>query len=59
MENGVLRVYQIKGNAMTSLVVNPSTGCPNDKNGAVWFSGNWNGAKTIEQILKGGNLVAH
>jgi hypothetical protein len=108
------RVYQIKGNAMTSLSVNPQT-CSNatptslctavfngkanikditdplnvisidgngtlqvnmtdrgepgkadtigitlwDKNGGLWFSSNWNGVKTVEQTLGGGNLVVH
>ncbi|MCA1592087.1 MAG: MBG domain-containing protein, partial [Acidobacteria bacterium] len=28
-----------------------------NKNGGVWFSSNWNGTKTLEQVLKGGNLV--
>jgi VCBS repeat-containing protein len=114
-ENGVLRVYQIKGNVMTSLSVNPSTGCATatatkpctavftgkaniqditnplapvsvdgngslkvtmtdrgepgttdaigitllNKDGGVWFSSSWDGVKTIEQVLKGGNLVVH
>jgi len=108
------RVYQIKGNAMTSLAVQP-TPCteatatapctatfngkaniqditdPNNpvsvdgnatlqvtmtdkgepgssdsigitvwnKNGGLWFASKWDGAKTIEQILGGGNLVVH
>jgi MBG domain/MBG domain (YGX type) len=102
------RVYQIKGNSMTSLSnqVNSSTGqggtstfngkasiqditipaAPisvdgnaslqvtmtdngepgsNDtigitvwnKNGGLWFSSNWSGTKTLEQLLGGGNLV--
>jgi hypothetical protein len=25
--------------------------------GALWFSSNWNGTKTAEQIIGGGNLV--
>jgi MBG domain (YGX type) len=99
------RVYQIKGNSMTSLTTQPATsttgtatfngkaniqditdplhpisidgnatlqvtitdnGEPgsNDtiavtlwnKNGGVWFTSNWNGTKTIEQKLGGGNL---
>jgi hypothetical protein len=28
-----------------------------NKNGGLWFSNNWNGQKTIEQVLVGGNLV--
>ena len=108
------RVYQIKGNSMTSLSVNPST-CPKatqsapctavfngkgnirditdplnpisvdgngtlqvtmtdkgepgssdsisvtlwNKTGGLWFSSNWTGTKTIEQLLGGGNLVVH
>jgi len=108
------RVYQIKGNSMTSLAVQP-TPCPNatstspctatfngkgsiqditdplnvipvdgnatlqvtmtdngepgsgdaigitvwNKNGGLWFSSNWNGTKTVEQLLGGGNLVIH
>jgi len=30
-----------------------------DKNSALWLSSNWNGTKTLEQQLGGGNLVAH
>jgi hypothetical protein len=30
-----------------------------DKSGGTWFSSNWNGVKTIEQTLDGGNLVVH
>jgi hypothetical protein len=99
------RVYQIKGNSMTSLAVQPSAaggtatfngkaniqdvtdplnplsidgnaslqvtmtdnGEPGsadtigitlwDKNGGLWFSSSWNGTKTVEQLLGGGNLV--
>ncbi len=104
------KVYQIKGNAMTSLATTvkatptalaPSTATFNGKaniqditnplapislggnctlqvtmsdagepgksdsiaitvwngSGALWFSSNWNGTKTAEQILGGGNLV--
>jgi hypothetical protein len=28
-----------------------------NKNGGMWFSSNWNGGSTIEQLLGGGNLV--
>ena len=28
-----------------------------DKNGGVWFSSNWNGKSTVEQLLGGGNLA--
>jgi hypothetical protein len=28
-----------------------------NKNGGMWFSSNWNGVKTIEQLLGGGNIV--
>jgi len=28
-----------------------------DKNGGLWFSSKWDGAKTVEQVLAGGNLV--
>jgi hypothetical protein len=110
-ENGIVRTYQIKGNAMTSLSVDPSVtathpyptatfngkanitditnplatssvdggatlqvtmtdaGEPGssdkigivvyNKAGGVWFSSNWNGTKTIEQLLGGGNLLVH
>ena len=104
-ENGVLRMYQVKGNSMTSLAVNPATatatfigkaniqdvtnplapvgvdgnatlqvtmtdkGEPGksdtigitvwNKSGGLWFSSNWNGTKTVEQVLGGGNLVVH
>jgi hypothetical protein len=114
--DGVLHLYQVKGNAMTSLstkmttnsngkesVGNPSTatytgkcnisdvtdpfnpisvegactmqccmtdcGEPGnydsihfvvwDHGGAMVFSSNWTGTKTIEQVLTGGNLVVH
>jgi hypothetical protein len=30
-----------------------------NKSGGLWFSSNWNGTKTIEQWLGGGNLVVH
>ena len=97
------RVYQIKGNSMTSLAVtgakatfngkaniqditNPAApvsidgnatlqvtltdnGEPGandslgitlwDKNGGLWFSSRWDGTKTIEQTLGGGNVVVH
>jgi hypothetical protein len=29
------------------------------KNNALWFSSNWAGAQTLEQLLAGGNLVVH
>jgi len=29
------------------------------KNGGTWFSSNWNGTKTVEQTLGGGNLSVH
>jgi uncharacterized repeat protein (TIGR02543 family) len=29
------------------------------KNGGMWFSSNWDGTRTIEQILGGGNLAVH
>ncbi|MGH7863346.1 MAG: hypothetical protein ACREQB_00025, partial [Candidatus Binataceae bacterium] len=102
-----LHVYQVKGNAMTSLAVqptvaggastfngkaniqditNPLSVCPVDgnaalqvtttdmgepgkndmigitvwnKNGGLWFASEWNGVKTIEKLLGGGNLVVH
>ncbi|MEK6320345.1 MAG: HYR domain-containing protein [Acidobacteriota bacterium] len=99
------RVYQIKGNAMTSLSTNVATGKATfngkaniqditdplnvigidgnatlqvvmtdkgepgnldtigitvwNKQGGLWFSSNWNGTTTIEQLLGGGNLVVH
>jgi hypothetical protein len=109
-EIGVLRTYQIKGNAMTSLAVQPPL-CANapcnatfngqasiqditnplspisvdgnatlqvtmtdngepgsadtigvtvwNKSGGLWSSSRWNGTKTTEQGLGGGNLVVH
>jgi len=30
-----------------------------NKSGGLWFSSNWNGKKTVEQYLDGGNLVVH
>ena len=99
------RIYQIKGNAMTSLAVqanaNPRTATFNgkanitditdplapfsvdgngslqvvmtdrgepgktdtigitlwNKDGGLWFTSNWDGTRTLEQVLGGGNLV--
>ena len=111
MEGGVLRVYQVKGNSMTSLSVDPSittshpyptavfngkanvtditnplspiaiggnytlqvsmtdAGEPGSSDqigiivynsaGGVYFSSNWNGTSTVQQIIDGGNLVVH
>jgi hypothetical protein len=113
--DGIVHVYQVKGNAMTSLAVNPAT-CPKatasspclatfngkaniqditnpaapiavdgnatlqvtmtdkgepgagsdtigitvwNKSGGLWFSSEWNGTKTVEKPLGGGNLVVH
>lgn len=28
-----------------------------DKSGKLWFSGSWNGTKTVEQTLGGGNVA--
>jgi hypothetical protein len=112
--DGIVHVYQIKGNVMTSLTVSPKS-CPNatptspctavfngkasiqditdplapvsidgnatlqvtmtdrgepgntdmisitvwNKSGGLWFSSNWNGTRTVEQYLIGGNLVVH
>jgi uncharacterized repeat protein (TIGR01451 family) len=97
------RVYQIKGNSMTSLAVTGNKATFNgkasiqditdpaapvsidgnatlqvtltdngepgandsigitlwDKNGGLWFSSKWDGTKTVEQTLGGGNVVAH
>jgi hypothetical protein len=109
------RVYQIKGNSMTSLTTQPcktsttaTTTCPStgtfngkasiqditnpaaptsidgnatltvamtdegspgtndmiattvyNKNGGLWFSSNWNGTQTIQQLLGGGDLSVH
>ena len=30
-----------------------------NKSGGLWFASNWNGTKTVEQALGGGNLVIH
>ncbi len=30
-----------------------------NKAGGLWFASNWNGTKTVEQTLGGGNLVVH
>jgi hypothetical protein len=30
-----------------------------NKSGGLYFSSNWNGTKTVEQVLAGGNLVVH
>jgi len=103
VQPGGVYVYQVKGNAMTSLSVNTSTGkaifngkanirditnplspCSVDgnatlqvtmddngepgkndtigitvwrKSGGLWFSSNWTGTTTVEQLLGGGNLV--
>src|SRR6185436_5006725 len=111
-ETDGLHVYQVKGNAMTSLSVTPSgssaspstpfsavfngkaniqditdplniiaidgnatlqvsmddKGEPGNldsisitvwnKNGGLWFSSNWNGVKTTDKVLSGGNVAA-
>ena len=109
MESNVLKVYQIKGNAMTSLSVNSTINSSHpyptavfngkanitditnpllpvsvdgnatlqvtitdrgepgssdgigitvwNKSGGLWFSSKWDGTKTTEQLLAGGNLV--
>jgi hypothetical protein len=107
MEGSVLKVYQVKGNSMTSLTVNGTATPPtalfngkasimditnpaapvsvggnytlqvsmtdmgepgsNDKigitvfnkDGGIWYTSNWDGSKTIQQTLGGGNLVVH
>lgn len=100
------RVFQIKGNAITSLAVkasaSPATATFNgkasirditdranpipidgnatlqvemtdtgksktstigitvwNKSGGLWFASNWNGARTVQQTLGGGNLAIH
>jgi hypothetical protein len=107
------RVYQIKGNSMSSLSVAGNTTAPNgtnpatatfngkasiqditnptspvsvdgnatlqvkmtdkgepgssdtiaitvwNKSGGLWFASNWDGTKTVEQLLDGGNLLVH
>ena len=30
-----------------------------NKGGGTWYTSNWNGVKTVEQTLGGGNLVVH
>jgi hypothetical protein len=30
-----------------------------NKSGGLWFASNWNGTKTTEQALAGGNLSVH
>ena len=30
-----------------------------NKSGGIWFSSKWDGTKTVEQLLGGGNLVVH
>jgi hypothetical protein len=109
-ESNGLRVYQVKGNSMTSLSVNSTINSSHpyptavfngkanitditnsllpvsiegnatlqvtmtdrgepgssdgigitvwNKSGGLWFASNWNGTKTTEQLLGGGNLVA-
>jgi len=98
-----LHVYQIKGNVMTSLAVQPGPGTATfngkaniqditnplapvsvdgnatlqvtmddngepgssdtlgitvwNKSGGLWFASRWDGARTVEQLLDGGNLV--
>jgi hypothetical protein len=106
-ENGVKKVYLIKGNSMSSLSVfgtaRPYTSVFNgkasvqditvpskpvsvdgnatlqvsmtdagesgindkigitifNKTGGVWFASNWDGTKTVQQTLAGGNLIVH
>jgi hypothetical protein len=107
--DGVVHVYQIKGNSMASLATSPATsttpatavfngkasiqditnpaasvglggnatlqvtmtdrGEPGSSDsiaitvwnsaGGMWFSSNWNGVKTVEQTIAGGNLQVH
>jgi hypothetical protein len=107
MEGGVLHIYQVKGNSMTSLSVNgttlPPTAVFNGKAnitditnpsspvsvggnstlqvsmtdagepgtfdkigiavfnnaGGLWFASNWDGTRTVQQTLSGGNLIVH
>jgi len=100
-----VHVYQIKGNSMTSLSVDATTGKATfngkasiqditnplvplsvdgnatlqvtmtdagepgssdkiaitvwNKAGGLWFASNWSGTGTVEQLLGGGNLIAH
>ncbi len=30
-----------------------------NKSGGMWFSSNWNGTKTVQQNLAGGDLMVH
>jgi hypothetical protein len=30
-----------------------------NKSGGLWFSSRWNGTTSLEQLLGGGNLIAH
>ncbi|HET7080933.1 MAG TPA: hypothetical protein VFM49_26170 [Chloroflexia bacterium] len=30
-----------------------------NRNGALWYASNWNGTRTVEQVLGGGNLAVH
>ena len=30
-----------------------------NKSGGLWFSSKWDGTKTVEQLIGGGNLVVH
>jgi hypothetical protein len=104
--DGILHTYQVKGNVMTSLSVQPTAGTGSvaqffgkasiqditnptatiavdgnatlqvtmtdkgdpgssdqigiavyNKSGGLWLSTNWNGVKTTEKLLAGGNLV--
>jgi len=102
-ESDGLHVYQVKGNVMTSLAVQPGPGTATfngkasiqdvtnplapipvegnatlqvtmddngepgasdtigvtvwNKSGGMWFASRWNGTRTVEQLLDGGNLV--
>src|SRR5204863_9590606 len=104
-EPAAVDVYQIKGNSMTSLSVDATTGKATfngkasiqdithplvplsvdgnatlqvtmtdagepgssdkiaitvwNKAGGLWFASNWSGTGTVEQLLGGGNLIAH
>ena len=53
---------RLSNSTMRWLVVRISPGVPvtiKSRDGWTWFSSNWNGTKTIEQTLVGGNLSIH
>ncbi len=58
------RVISVDGNASLQVTMTDGGAAATDtiaitlweKSGGLWFASNWNGVKTVEQTLNGGNL---